>query len=154
MSTPRAATLLSVIGAASIAGRLVVGTLIDRIGGRNGYLLCFAMLIVGLLVLLLGNVQLAVFAAVAVYGFGHGGFFTVVAPTIAEYFGLRSHGAIFGTVLFFGTVGGALGPILAGVAFDMTGSYTLAFSGLLSMAGLGLALVLSLPTPEPQDSIA
>lgn len=36
----------------------------------------------------------------------------------------------------------------------MTGSYTLAFSGLLSMAGLGLALVLSLPTPEPQDSIA
>lgn len=107
MSTPRAATLLSVIGAASIAGRLVVGTLIDRIGGRNGYLLCFAMLIVGLLVLLLGNVQLAVFAAVAVYGFGHGGFFTVVAPTIAEYFGLRSHGAIFGTVLFFGTVGGA-----------------------------------------------
>jgi MFS family permease len=150
MSAARAATLLSVIGGSSIAGRLAVGTLIDRIGGRNGYVLCFAALICGLVALLTGQAQIALFAAVAVYGFGHGGFFTVVSPTVAEFFGLRAHGAIFGTVLFFGTVGGALGPILAGLAFDLTGSYTIAFSGLLVMAGLGLALVLSLPAPDPE----
>lgn len=150
MSAPFAATLLSVIGAASIAGRLSVGGLVDRIGGRNGYILCFAALIAGLAVLILGHAQIALFAAVAIYGFGHGGFFTVVSPTVAEFFGLRAHGAIFGTVLFFGTVGGALGPILAGLVFDTTGSYMIAFSGLLVMAILGLALVLSLPAPDSE----
>ncbi|MDU9002602.1 MFS transporter [Sedimentitalea todarodis] len=150
MSAPLAATLLSAIGVASIAGRLLVGGLIDRIGGRNGYICCFAALILGLCILILGHSHIALFAAMAVYGFGHGGFFTVVSPTVAEFFGLRAHGAIFGTVLFFGTVGGSLGPILAGLVFDTTGSYFIAFSGLLVMAALGLGLVLSLPTPDPE----
>lgn len=73
----------------------------------------------------------------------------MVSPTVAEFFGLRAHGAIFGTVLFFGTVGGALDPILAGLVFDTTGSYMIAFSGLLMMALLRLALAFSLPTPDP-----
>lgn len=149
MSAALAATLLSVIGGASIAGRLVVGTLIDRIGGRNGFILCFAMLICALIALLTGKTQILLFATMAIYGFAHGGFFTVVAPTVAEFFGLRAHGAIFGTVLFCGSIGGALGPILAGLAFDLTGSYTVAFAGLLTMALIGLALVLTLPAPDP-----
>ena len=90
--------------------------------------------------------HLPLFVVVAFYGFGHGGFFTVVAPSVAEYFGMRAHGAIFGTVLFFGTIGGFIAPILAGLTFDTTGSYTLAFLGLLVLAVMGLALVLSLPS--------
>ena len=74
------------------------------------------------------------FPVVAIYGFSHGGFFTVVSPIVAEYFGLRAHGAIFGTVLFFGTLGGSVGPILAGLAFDRTGSYQIAFAGLLGLS--------------------
>src|SRR5690606_5390138 len=85
------------------------------------------------------------FAAIAVYGFGHGGFFTVVSPTIAEYFGTRAHGSAFGAVIFFGTIGGALGPILAGRVFDATGGYGWAFATLAGMSIAGLALVISLP---------
>jgi MFS family permease len=89
------------------------------------------------------------FAAVAVYGFAHGGFFTVMSPTVAEYFGLQAHGAIFGLVLFSGTIGGAAGPILAGRIFDLTNSYALAFTALAALATLGLALVLRLPSSNP-----
>jgi MFS family permease len=85
------------------------------------------------------------FVAVAVYGFAHGGFFTVVSPTVAEYFGLQAHGAIFGLVLLSGTIGGAAGPILAGRIFDLTDSYALAFIALAVLGALGLALVLRLP---------
>ncbi len=148
MSPARAATLLSVIGASSIAGRLAVGGLVDRIGGKNAYFLCFSSLVFSLLALMNAEAHVILFAVVAVYGFGHGGFFTVVSPTVAEYFGMRAHGALFGTVLFFGTIGGSIGPILAGLAFDVTGSYQLAFLSLLILAILGLALVLSMPTPK------
>ncbi|MGB1163917.1 MAG: MFS transporter, partial [Paracoccaceae bacterium] len=84
----------------------------------------------------------------ALYGFGHGGFFSVVSPTVAEYFGMQSHGALFGIILFFGTIGGAIGPILAGMVFDYSGSYDSAFITLAILMALGLILVLTLPKAQ------
>lgn len=143
-----AATLLSVSGAASVAGRLLIGGAIDRIGGRLAHMVCFAPLIAALVALALIRTPEPLFLAVAVYGFAHGGFFTVVSPTVAEYFGLGSHGAIFGAVLFFGTLGAAAGPVAAGWAFDATGAYTAAFATLAGAAALGLLLAASLHAPR------
>ena len=67
---------------------------------------------------------------------------------MAEYFGMKAHGAIFGTVLFFGTIGGSLGPIFAGMVFDSTASYAPAFTTLAIGVTVGLALVLSLPRAQ------
>jgi MFS family permease len=150
MTPGRAAVLLSVLGAASVVGRLSVGAFVDRIGGRRALVLCFLPLVASLLAFLFISAPWPLFAAVAVYGFAHGGFFTVVSPTVAEYFGLQAHGAIFGIVLFSGTIGGAAGPILAGRVFDLTGSYAPAFTALAVLASLGLALVLRLPSSTPR----
>ena len=150
MTAPRAAMLLSVIGASSIAGRLIVGGLVDRIGGKNAFVLCFVFLIASLFALMGITEHGRLFFGVAVYGFGHGGFFVIVSPIVAAYFGMRAHGAIFGTVLFFGTIGASVGPILAGLVFDTTGSYQLAFLGLAIFAVVGLLLVLTLPTMGPK----
>ena len=140
-----AAILLSVSGAASVVGRLIVGTFSDRIGGRNAYVMCFVPLIVALFLLLFIDIPWMLYAVIGIYGFGHGGLFTVVSPTVAEFFGMRAHGAIFGTVLFCGTVGGAVGPILAGWIFDTTGSYVIAFATLAAFGIGALMLILSLP---------
>jgi MFS family permease len=148
MTATVAASLLSVMGAASIAGRLTVGTLVDRIGGRRAMMLCLVPLIASLLVFPSTSAMWLVFVGVVIYGFGHGGLFTVMSPTVAEYFGLKAHGAIFGIVVFFGTIGGASGPILAGRIFDLTGSYTLAFIALAALATFGMILVLKLPAPS------
>jgi MFS family permease len=78
------------------------------------------------------------------YGFVHGGFFTVMSPIVAEYFGLRSHGLLFGLVVFAGTVGGSIGPLFAGRIFDVTASYRLAFWACIAAAAIGLGLILSL----------
>ena len=149
MARTTAAALLTVIGGASIAGRLTVGAFIDRMGGRDAYVLCFVPLLVGLVALLVVETPWLLFPAVAAYGFAHGGFFTVVSPAVAELFGTRAHGAIFGGVLFFGTIGAAIGPIVAGRVFDVTGSYAHAFAGLAAMGALGLALAASLPPRRP-----
>ena len=77
MTRTAAATLLTVIGAASIVGRMSVGTFADRIGGRNSYILSLMLLVAALLLLLAVEAHGPLFAAVAVYGFAHGGLFTV-----------------------------------------------------------------------------
>ena len=94
------------------------------------------------------DTHMALFAVVALYGFGHGGLFTVVSPTVAEFFGTRTHGAIYGGIYLFGTIGGAAGPIMAGRVFDLTGSYEYAFSALALMGAGALLLMASLPPPR------
>lgn len=148
MALETAAALLSVMAAASVAGRLLVGGFSDRLGGRLSYVLCFLPLIASLVALVYVRDPFLLFVTIGIYGFAHGGFFTVVSPTVAEFFGLRAHGALFGTVLFFGTLGGSVGPILAGRVFDLTGSYNPAFLTLAAMATLGLFLALTLRRPE------
>jgi MFS family permease len=145
MTPAMAASLLSVLGGASIIGRLTVGGLVDRLGGRRALIFCFIPLIISLLAFLSISTPWHLFVGIAVYGIGHGGFFTVTSPTIAQYFGLKAHGKIFGFVLFFGMVGGACGPILAGRIFDMTNSYGPAFMTLAGMATIGLLLAWRLP---------
>lgn len=145
MTRGTAAALLTVIGGASVAGRLTVGAFADRLGGRNAYVLCLVPLVTSLLVLMVADAWVALFAVVALYGFGHGGLFTVVSPTVAELFGTRAHGAIYGGIYFFGTIGGAAGPIMAGRVFDVTGSYEYAFATLAVMGAAALLLIASLP---------
>jgi MFS family permease len=77
----------------------------------------------------------------AVYGLAHGGFFTVISPIVAEFFGIGSHGVLFGVVGFSGTVGGAIGPFLAGHIFDITSSYQLVFFILTGVSVAGLILI-------------
>ncbi|WP_428926088.1 MFS transporter [Marinibacterium sp. SX1] len=148
LPAPRAALLLSVIGAASILGRLVVGQGIDRIGGRNAFVLCMGCLLAGLNGLTWAGAPGPLFAAVAVYGMAHGGLFVVISPIVAEYFGMRAHGAIFAAIVFCGTSFAAFGPVLAGAAFDRLGGYFPAFLGLSLCVALALGLILTLPRPD------
>jgi MFS-type transporter involved in bile tolerance (Atg22 family) len=64
-----------------------------------------------------------------------------VSPTVAELFGTCSHGVLFGIVIFSGTLGGFIGPFMAGRIFDVTGSYQIAFLVLTGVVGMGLILM-------------
>jgi len=79
-----------------------------------------------------------------IYGIAHGGYFTTMSPIVAEFFGLNAHGVLFGIVAFSGTIGGAIGPILAGYIFDVTAGYDLAFWLCTLMSASGLLLLLLL----------
>jgi MFS family permease len=93
--------------------------------------------------------MLYLFAAIS--GFAHGGFFTVMSPTVAELFGTGSHGLLFGIVLFCGTIGGAIGPFMAGRSFDATGSYQIIFFVLTGLALAGLMLMFALHCPQKTE---
>ena len=74
----------------------------------------------------------------------------VLWPLIVGHnFGRRAFGAIAGVLGTLGlSIGGALGPIIAGVLYDNTGSYDWAFLSCVGafLVGAGAAVV----APEPQ----
>jgi MFS family permease len=139
-----AAGVLSTIAGASVIGRLFIGFTADRVGYRTCMICCFTLLISAFLWLQLADKLWMLYLFAVFYGIGHGGHFTLISPLVAEHFGIRSHGVLFGIVLFAGTVGGAAGPILAGHLFDITGSYGGAFWICVAFGTTGLGLLLSL----------
>lgn len=139
-----AAGVLSTIAGASMVGRLLIGITADRAGIRACMIFCFTLLVLAFLWLRMAKELWMLYLFAGVYGIGHGGHFTLISPLVAEHFGIRSHGLLFGIVLFAGNVGGAVGPVLAGHLFDITGSYSSTF-WICAVAGLtGLGLILSL----------
>jgi len=158
LSTPKAAGVLSTIGAVSMIGRFTTGIAIDRIGSKPIMIVCFIILLVALLWLQVADSLWMLYLFASVYGLAHGGFYTVISPMIAEIFGIASHGAIFGIVVFSGTAGGAIGPLVAGQLFDITGSYAITFKGITLISFIALALILFLKpidtkTPLREDLI-
>lgn len=149
-----AAGILSTIGGVSMVGRFVIGNAIDRIGNRTSMIVCCILLMAVLLWLQTADELWMLYLFAAAYGFTHGGFFTVISPIVAEYFGLRSHGLLFGITVFAGTVGGFLGPVFAGRIFDMTTSYRLAFWVCIVAAAVGLGLMLSLKPAKDWEKSA
>ena len=140
MTAAAAASILSTIAGSSIFGRLLVGHSTDKIGGRLAFMICLGGLFCSLASLLfIKNVSMLYVFALG-YGFCHGGLFTVVSPTVAEYFGMRAHGVIFGAIVFFGTLGGASMPIVTGMIYDQLGSYDIAFGVLSVLAALSFVL--------------
>jgi len=136
-----AAGVISAIGGMSIVGRFVLGSAYDRIGGKRSLMICFIILFCSIIWLQVAGSAWMLFLFAVVYGFAHGGLFTVVSPTVAELFGTGSHGVLFGIVLFSGNIGGAISPILAGRIFDVMGSYRIIFLMLIVVAATGFVLV-------------
>jgi len=140
----RAAGVLSTIGAVSMLGRFICGLAIDRRGSKAVMAACFLLLLAGLVWLQCASQAWMLYLFAAVYGLAHGGFFTAISPLVAEWFGIRSHGALFGIIVCFGTTGGAVGPFLAGHLFDLSSSYTSTFRIITAMSIVAWALLLSL----------
>jgi len=136
-----AAGVISAIGAMSMVGRMVMGTANDRIGGKRSLMISFTVLFCSLIWLQVADKAWMMFFFAVIYGFAHGGLFTVVSPTVAELFGTESHGLLYGIVLFSGNFAGSISPVLAGRIFDVTGTYRSVFLMLTVAAVIGFLLV-------------
>ncbi len=126
-SSTRAVGIMAFLGGAGIAGRIIMGIFADRIGNKQAMLLSAGLMMLALFWLLVAKDLWMLFLFGVAFGFGHGGVATMESPIVANVFGMRSHGVILGLVFFCDTVGGAIGPFLAGYIFDVTSSYSLAF---------------------------
>jgi predicted MFS family arabinose efflux permease len=145
ISAGRAAWAVSAMGGAILAGRLFTGWLLDRYFAPRVAAGLFALSALGTFMLAGARSLPGGIEAAALIGFGMGGEGDVTPYLLSRYFGLKSFSTLYGFTWTAYAIAGAVGPIVMGRAFDVTGSY----SGLLTvLAGVTLAagsLMLLLP---------
>lgn len=141
-----AASILATIGGASIAGRILLGSTGDRIGNKQAFIIGFALMAIALLWLISANEAWRLYLFAVLFGLGYGDCATQQSPLIAMLFGIKSHGLIMGVTETGFTIGAAVGPLMAGFIFDITGSYHLAFLIFATIGVTGLILSIFLPT--------
>ena len=140
-----AALALSVLGAASLAGRLLTGLLLDRFFGPRVSFVLLVGVAAGIQLLSSAHTPAMAIAASALIGFGLGGEADVTPYLLTRYFGLRSFSTLYGFTWTAYATAGAIGPVVMGRAFDLTGSYAV-FLSMLAAAGLVSAfLMLTMP---------
>ncbi|HEX5438038.1 MAG TPA: MCT family MFS transporter [Gemmatimonadaceae bacterium] len=120
-----AVLLLGVIGAASIAGRLVFGGLADRMGRRRALLTTFVGMALAMAVWACSTALWPLVVFALVYGVFYGGFVAVLPALVADYFGGRNVSGILGVLYTSVAIGTLIGPSAAGFVFDVSHSYTL-----------------------------
>lgn len=153
ISPPVAAGILATFGGSSIAGRFVTGSISDRVGNKLTIVINIIILAAALIWLIVAQESLMLYTIAALQGFAHGGLYVVISPITAELFGLRSHGLILGTIIFFGAVGATIGPVAVGYVFDVTGSYQLGFVILATASILAAIFAINIKTKSYQEFV-
>jgi MFS family permease len=146
------ATLLSLILAGSIAGRLVMGYLADRWPKKRVMLLVYSIVAVGIPLLAFSPRGPMLYLAAVIFGIGLGGDYMIIPLMAADLFGLRVLGRLMGVVLTADGVAEAVVPMAVAAIRDSTGSYAAGFGLLVALAGLGAIAVAFLPRPSATAS--
>jgi MFS family permease len=143
----RIATLMSLILAGSIAGRLLMGWLADRWPKKRVMLLIYATVAATIPLLAFAPSESALIVAALLFGIGLGGDYMIIPLMAAELFGVKVLGRLMGVVLTADGVAEAVVPMLVAGIRDRTGSYGNGFALLVSLAAIGALAVAFLPRP-------
>lgn len=140
-----AVSIYSVEGLAGLGGRLLFGTLADRLGVKP-------LLIAGLLV---QAVAIAAYLFVsglgqfygvaAIFGAAYGGVMPLYAVLARGYFGPRAMGTVYGAATMISSLGMAFGPVAGGFVFDMFQGYGWLYIGSAVVALGAVAVALAFP---------
>ncbi len=143
-----AATALGLVGGASIGGRIAMGGLSDRIGRKTCFLAAYLLMAVMMLWLIKARQPWQFYRFSIVFGFGYGSCVPLFPAVVGDWFGMKSHGAILGALMLATGIGGALGPLLAGYIFDITGGYDIAIiiGAVVLFIALGCSFVIRAPS--------
>lgn len=131
----RAAQIASVLGVAIIAGRLLIGTLLDRFSPSVVGTSVFGFAAAGTCLFLVGGVAYAIAAVVAV-GLTTGAELDIFSFMALRYFGLKAYGTIFGMLFCGYTAANIVGPVLGTMLLTARG-----YKALFGAAAAGFILI-------------
>ena len=149
VSAMAAATVFSMAGMASFAGKIVCGLVADRAGAKRTLVAGLAVQAAGISLYLVTSQLGGFYAVAALFGFAYGGVMPLYAVVVREYFGERIMGSVFGAVSTVATLGMALGPVAGGWLYDAFGSYAFMFIGSFGIGVGAVAIALTFRPPRP-----
>jgi len=149
-----AARIISLVLTISIAGRLLMGWLADRMARKHVMVLIYLLVASAIPVLLLPTSSATMYVFAAIFGLGLGGEYLIIPLMAGELFGVRVLGRVMGIVLTADGVAEATAPMLVGYLRDRTGSYDVGFVTLVVTALVGAAAIALLPKTESSKPLA
>jgi predicted MFS family arabinose efflux permease len=157
-SPQRAAFIFGAKSAFVTAGTIVLGATADRIGPRK--VLAFGMTLLCLsLVDLLAAARSPALGALAIvlfvigYGSATGTTVTTIPMLMGECLGMRRFATLMGIIGFIATAASALGPIVTGLIFDLTGSYWVPFALCASLFAVAAVVALTIYPAAGHDQV-
>jgi MFS family permease len=146
-STGHAANILSILLAASLGGRVLVGYIADRFRRKNVMALFY--LVIGLAIPLLfwAHHPAAAIAFAIIFGFAMGADYMLIPLVVAECFGLESLGKLLALIIMGYTTGQWIAPWTAGWIFDNFHSYSPSWT-ISAVAGVLGAVAIYAIAPE------
>ncbi len=144
--------LVAVLAIGNGGGRILAGLVSDRIGRRAAFIACF--LFQAVLILLLSTARSGTYLAAAVplsilcmlIGANYGANLSLFPSISKDYFGLKNFGVNYGLLFTSWGLGGFMLSLVAGKAYDMSGSFDVAYymsCVLLVLAAAGAFLLRS-----------
>jgi MFS family permease len=140
-----AALVTSILGGSGLAGRLLLGWLLDYLEGSH--IAAMSLLFAGAGIYLLAHSSSFHTAALAALlaGLGMGCELDLIPYILRRYYGLRSFSTLYGSIYCVFCVAGGVAPLLLGHVFDATGSYTGILSIFSVLTMLAAFAMLALP---------
>ena len=142
MSAANAAIVVSVLALFNAFGRVVAGSLSDKIGRINTLTLVFVVAIAALLLLFncgTGTVGLF-YIGICLIGVCFGAFMGIYPGFTADNFGTKNSSVNYGIMFIGFSTAGLIGPQIMSNIYKATGAYQMAFIVAAVMAVVGLAL--------------
>jgi MFS family permease len=139
-----AAGVLTTISIVSMSTRFAAPVLSEKISAKAVMFVSFFGQGVGVFLLLTADSTLDFYIFAVVWAIPYGGEGTAFPVMIRKYFGHTPMGTTYGWQLLGAGLGMALGGVVPGLVFDITGGYTWAIilSALFSLAGAAAILLL------------
>ena len=134
---------------AAVAGRLLLGVAFDRLGRKVTTTACTLLQCGAMLWLLWSHDLWMLYLFALFYGFGWGGMSTAMAALVGDTFGVGKLGSILGMLEVGFGVGAAMGPLVGGFIFDISGSYFGAF--IVGAVAMLIATLLIVPIGREKD---
>jgi MFS transporter, OFA family, oxalate/formate antiporter len=154
--------LVAVLAVGNGGGRILAGTMSDKIGRKATLFLCFVMQAV-LIVLLALTRQGTILAHPAVLallsaliGANYGANLALFPSVTKDYYGLKNFGVNYGLVFTAWGLGGFMLSLLAGKVYDQTQAFTFAYycSAVLLVAAAAVTFAVKPPQPKAAATAA
>ncbi len=147
------ATIAAVMGLTVVAGRVLVGALVDRFWAPGVAALFFVLPTIALLMLVYTDVTFATGLIIAIMiGLAAGAELDLLAYLTSKYFGALHYPAIFGAIIAFFTVGAGIAPPLFGAVAQAYQGYDVMLTISVALLILSILLFLALGKYPADDS--
>jgi MFS family permease len=144
----KASAILGMIGGCSLLGRVIMGSISDKLGRRRSTVISSLMNLAALTGMLVSSDLLMFYGSCFVFGFSYGGWGAQMPAMCADHFGEKNSGSILGGIFLLGQAGMAIGPWSVAYMIDLMGSYKPLFLATVGASLLGFLFSLLIEPPD------